>query len=141
MKYILIIAILFSLQSQAQLGTTSLKQVSGLIYKTADSLRKEYKAANAAIITRLNNQNDDRIALEARFTKIIDSIRNQLSIEVTKIKALQVSIDSTDFEVVNSILKLRSKIDLSEMQLRLELFVGELDKIKKSIPNGLTYPQ
>lgn len=103
-KIFAVIFILISIQTQAQLSASATR---ALVYKTADSLRKEMKALNASIITRLNNQNDDRIALTARVIELEEYVKKQSLLNEkfeADIKLLQLEdtllFDTTSFVVV-----------------------------------------
>ena len=91
---LILLLLLFSISTQAQTvpsnssTTFTYLQVKNLVKWAIDSVRNEYKTADGLLITRLNNQNADRILLQ----KVVDSLK-------LRIKLIE---DSTRLLVVDS---------------------------------------
>lgn len=141
------IILLFSLQAQGQLSAfTATQQVQLRAYmnRTADSIRREFKAADALLVIRLNNQNADRIALELKFNIALEQqaeINKRFDSLIIQLQADDsIMFDAKSFIVIDNKYVYLRHGDLNERVTIIESWkpsidelIAYMDKLKRTV--------
>jgi len=146
-KILIIISIFCSLKIQAQTvpSNTSTaftyQQVKNLAKKTRDSVANEFRIEDSKLITRLNNQNVDRIVLEARVRKLEDFISTN-TIDYSLFKNQIDSISMINLKIDSLIISIPPDQSnaIKDLQVLFEMMIVEIDRLRKLIPI-ITFPE